>query len=233
MQSIYYCTPFDVPAPFSYEVLFDFLADGQLNFQMNYTNRGELSIEEIENEGFTENDDFKWKGKLNEVWLDQIYNLFDRSEKRKSILDQEIILKTDEEEFAPKNFKEWNLLIQDLIQAVFETSGKEQAWQMELQIIKNGQHKHQLMQVFFSKRDVAFAFGSNVKMDWAKAKKLMELIYLGEFDETKASVQKPDKEGVYLCFDNTTWFKLGQSITNPHGNKGHVGKLEFELEGLF
>ncbi|MES2795992.1 MAG: hypothetical protein V4683_08505 [Bacteroidota bacterium] len=60
----------------------------------------------------------------------------------------------------------------------------------------------------------------------------MELVYLGEFDEVKASSEQPDKEGVYLCFDQLTWYKLGQSITNPHGNKGYLSKLGIELEGL-
>jgi hypothetical protein len=230
--SIYYSTPFDVPAPFCYEVSFEFSSDNQLHFEMIYTNREDLTDDEIINEGFTENDDFKWNGNLNSIWKQQIDELMAKTDKRASLVDQEIILKTGDEEFAPKNYKEWSFLIQDLIQAVFETSGKEQPWQLELVIIKKDQKKLQQMKVLFAIREVDFAFGSNIKMDWARSKKFMELIYLGEFDETKASIQKSDREGVYLCFDQQTWYKLGHSITNPHGNKSYLGKLGFELEGL-
>jgi hypothetical protein len=230
--SIYYSTPFDVPAPFCYEVSIEFSDTNQLQFEMIYTNREDLSEDEILNEGFTENDNFKWSGNLNSIWKNQVKELFEKSDKRASLIEQEIILKAGAEEFAPKNYKEWNFLIQDLIQAVFETSGKEQPWQLDLEIIKNGKKKTQQMKVHFASREVDFAFGSNIKMDWAHSKKFMELIYLGEFDESKANTQKTDKEGVYLCFDKITWYKLGFAITNPHGNKSYLGKLGAELEGL-
>jgi hypothetical protein len=230
--SIYYSTPIGVPAPFCYEVAFEFSDENQLDFEMIYTNREDLSEDEILNEGFTENDNYKWSGNLNPIWRVQIGELLTKTDKRNNLIDQEIILKVDGEEFAPKNYKEWNFLIQDLIQAVFETSGKEQPWQMELEIIKNGQKKLQQMKVLFASRNVDFAFGSTVKMDWNRSKKFMELLYLGEFDEAKANTQTPDKDGVYLCFDKITWYKLGHSIANPHGNKSYLGKLGLELEAI-
>lgn len=230
--SIYYSTPFDVPAPFSYEVSFDFSADEKLDFEMIYTDREDFSDDELENDDFSNNDNYNWSGNLNSVWKMQIEELLEKTEARKSTIDQEIIIKTDSKEFAPKNYIEWNLLIQDLIQAVFETSGKEQAWQLDLQIIKNGEKKKQKMNVFFSKREVDFAFGSSISIDWAKAKKFMELIYLGEFLEENASAKLPEKDGVYLCFDQQTWYKMGESIKNPNGNKSYLGKLEAELLSL-
>lgn len=230
--SIFYTSPFDVPAPYSYEVSFEFNDELNLDFQLIYTNRDDLTEDEILNEGFSENDNFSWKGKLVEVWQNEIENLLDKTTYRNSLQDQEIIIKSEGEEKAPKNYKEWNLLIQDLIQAVFETSGKEMPWQLNLLVIKNGEIKKQELKVLFAKREVDFAFGSNFQMDWSRAKKLMELIYLGEFDEQKASTKLPDKEGIYLCFDQETWYKMGQAITNPHGNKGYLGKLEFELLNL-
>lgn len=230
--SIYYTTSFNVPAPYSYEVSFEFSADGNLKFDMNYTNRDELTEDEILNEGFTENDDFSWNGKLNTVWEAEIESLLAKTEARNSTRDQEILLKRAGDKFAPRNYKEWNLLIQDLIQAVFETAGKEKEWQMDLQIIKNGKKDLQKMTVYFAKREIDFAFGSNIKMDWQRAKKFMELIYLGDFDETKSTNQIPEKEGSYLCFDQINWYKLGHSIANPHGNKAYLGKLEAELLSL-
>jgi hypothetical protein len=230
--SIFYSTPFDVPAPYSYEVSFEFKDGINIDFQLIYTNRDDLTEDEILHEGFSENDNFSWKGVLDKVWQNEIEDLLTKTTYRNSLQDQEIIIKRDGEENAPKNYKEWNLLIQDLIQAVFETSGKEMPWQLNLIVIKNGVIKKQELKVLFSRRDVDFAFGSNFRMDWSRAKKLMELIYLGEFDEQKANTQLPDKEGVYLCFDQATWYKLGQAITNPHGNKGYLGKLENELFGL-
>ena len=230
--SIFFTTAFDVPAPYSYEVSFEFSEKQSLHFQLIYTGREEFAEEEIVNEGFTMNDDFEWKGSLDVVWMAEIENLLEKTEPRNSTRDQEIIIKTNIEEFAPKNYKEWSLLVQDLIQAVFESSGKEMPWQMSLISIKNNTKKLQEMKVLFAKREVDFEYGSQIKMDWNRAKKFMELIYLGEFDEQKTITQLPEKEGIYLCFDQLTWYKLGHSITNPHGNKSYLGKLENELLGL-
>ncbi len=231
LQSIHFITPFDVPAPFSYEILFEFSSENNINFQMNYTGREDLTEDEILNEGFSENDDFVWKGKLNAIWLAEADTLLSKSDKRNTLADQEIILRAKNIDFAPRNYKEWSLLIQDLIQAVFETSGKEKPWQMDLQIIKNGKKDVQKMEVSFAKMEVDFAYGS-VKMDWNKAKKMMELIYLGDFDEAKSSTKSPQKEGVYLCFDQLTWYKLSEGVLNPNGNKKYLPKLEFELNAL-
>ncbi len=218
-----------MPAPYSYEVSFEFSKDSNLKFQMNYTNRDELSEDEILDEGFSENDDFNWEGKLNSVWEAEIESLLAKTEARNSTRDQEILLKRAGDKFAPRNYKEWNLLIQDLIQAVFETAGKEKEWQMDLQIVKNGKKDLQKMTVYFAKKEIDFAFGSNSKMDWQRAKKFMELIYLGDFDEDKSTNQLPEKEGSYLCFDQINWYKLGHAISNPNGNKAYLGKLEYEL----
>ncbi len=234
--SIYYCTAFDVPAPYSYEISFDFESINnllQVNFQMEYSHREELTEDEILNEGFTNNDNFNWKGVLNKVWEHELEMILAKTELKNTSKEHEIILKTPEGEFIPKNFKEWSVLIQDLVQAVFETSAKEKLWQMDILFIKNGfQNLKQKLQISFANRTVDFAFGSKVILDWQQAKKLMELIYLADFDEEKANLQLPVNDGVYLCFDDKIWYKLGQSIMNPYGNKGYLAKLEKELSSL-
>jgi hypothetical protein len=233
--TIDYRTTIEVPAPYSYMVQIgvDLKKDIlNIDFKMQYTNREELDEEEILNEGFSLNDDFEWAGIVDNVWADELENLLSRTDKRHIPTDEDIIITESERSFAPHNYKDWNFLLQDLIQAVFETSGKEKPWQMDLVVIKKENRNIQQMKVLFAKREIDFAFGSNIKMDWQRSKKFMEQIYLGEFDEAKASEKKPDREGVYISFDENMWYQLGKAITGPNGNKSYLNKLSFELEGL-
>ena len=233
--SIYYCTAFDVPAPYSYEISFDFEKKDNgffVNFQMEYSHREDLTEDEIVNEGFTLNDNFSWKGILNSVWESEIDLILAKTEFKNVAKEHEIIIKNDDGDFVPKNFKEWSLLIQDLIQAVFETSGKESPWQLELAIIKKSEIQKQKIIVSFANRNVDFSFNSKINLDWSEVKKMMELIYLGDYLEEAAQMQLSNKDGFYLCFDDKTWYKLGRSVLNPQGNKNYLTKLESELLSL-
>ena len=94
--TVYYSTPFDVPAPYSYQVSFEIiLNENNLNvaFEMNYSNRDGLDEDEILNEGFTMDDNFAWKGDLDMVWANTLDDLMTRTEKRMNLHDQEIIIK--------------------------------------------------------------------------------------------------------------------------------------------
>jgi hypothetical protein len=227
--SIYYRTAYNVPAPFSYEISFEFSEVNNnfgVDFQMEYSDRETLSESEIVEEGFSLNDNYSWKGTLNKVWKNEIDDLLAKTELRNLSKENEIILRNAEGEFAPKNFKDWSILIQDLIQAVFESSGKEKQWVLTVLVLKINERLNQKIEVSFANRKVEFSFGSHNNMDWPQAKKLMELIYLSNFEEDKASGNLPSKDGIYLCFDELTWYKLGYAITNPHGNKAHLNKLE-------
>lgn len=233
--SIYYCTSFDVPAPYSYEISFDFekMNNGLfLNFQMEYSHREDLTEDEILNDGFSLNDNFSWKGNLNSVWEIELDSIIAKTEFKNVSKEPEIIIKNADGEFVPKNFKEWSLLIQDLIQAVFETSGKEKPWQLEFAFIKKSEIQKQKIVVSFANRIVDFSFGSKRNLDWGQIKKIMELVYLGDYLEEAAQMQLSDKDGFYLCFDDKTWYKLGRSVLNPQGNKNYLTKLESELLSL-
>jgi hypothetical protein len=233
--TIYYNTSIDVPAPYCYEVQMGIENESdtlKIDFKMQYTHRDELDDEEIINEGFSLDDDFSWQGTVDQVWATELDNLLSRTDKRHIPTDEDIIVKETNRSFAPHNYKDWNFLLQDLIQAVFETSGKEKPWEMDIIVIEKDKKDIQKMKVLFSKREVDFSFGSNINMDWQRSKKFMEQIYLGEFDETKASDRKPNRDGIYLSFDETNWYQLGVAITGPNGNKSYVNKLGAELERL-
>ncbi|WP_332912304.1 hypothetical protein [Algoriphagus boritolerans] len=97
---------------------------------LHYTEREELSEEEIFDEGFTPDDDYRYKGQLNSVWIKPLQQLFDKTRwTSKDIEDGGITVTAiekgkDEGVKIPSNQEEWQLMAQDLIQAIYETAKK-------------------------------------------------------------------------------------------------------------
>ena len=61
-----------VPPPYSYAIEINAKEKSgklEVEFELTYMDRDSLSKNEIEDEGFSNNDDFKWTGLLNASWL--------------------------------------------------------------------------------------------------------------------------------------------------------------------
>src|SRR5688572_9901646 len=71
-----------VPPPYShvFRLMLDW-SNGDLDvvLDLHYTDREDLTNEEILDEGFTLNDDYSYKGTLNTVWIKPLQQLFDKS----------------------------------------------------------------------------------------------------------------------------------------------------------
>ena len=207
----------------------------ETRFLLQYTDRDSLTEDEILQEGFTENDDYEWKGNLNDAWFDTISKLADTTKINEYYKENAtVVLKIDgSNKFSPNNTKAWEDLLQDLIQAVFEQSGKEKPWEMKVHNIVNGKAYLQDITILFAEKKVAFGRIENKIMHWEAAKKLMQLIYLGDFIDDKITSVEPKKDGLYLSFAEGFWYELGFSVLNPNGNKGYLEKLKKEILSLF
>jgi hypothetical protein len=71
-----------VGAPFSHQILLKMQFAGQgieVDFQIAYIDREDLSEEEILEEGFSLNDDYSWKGQIDNAWLEPIKEILKKT----------------------------------------------------------------------------------------------------------------------------------------------------------
>ena len=80
---LYHSAP-DIPPPHSFHVMLRISAtpegEARVEFSREYTDREEIPPDEIEAEGFSEDDDFHWKGVLPVFWLEEMKILVETGE---------------------------------------------------------------------------------------------------------------------------------------------------------
>lgn len=234
MTSIYYHTGAHVPPPFCFELIIDvdFVPDGcGLDLKLNYTHREDLSAEEIENEGFTDHDDFQWNGHLPTAWRVYMEEFISKAKKGESEKQPNFVISAPEGIKSVDNEYQVEDFVQELIQAVFEASKTERTWQLALLINSNKISKTTEIEISFAERKVHRPHGKD--LSWQEGKKLMELIYKCEIIDENIRKRMPEDDGLFLSFEKGLWYKLGQGLVSPYGNKQQIKKLETFLENLF
>ena len=66
-----------LPPPFAFAYTLDLIFQEDrldISYELEFMNRDQISLEEIEEEGYSEDDDFNWKGSLGKVWVDNLQN---------------------------------------------------------------------------------------------------------------------------------------------------------------
>src|SRR5690606_27844448 len=99
--------------------------------ELHYTDREDLTEDEILDEGFTANDDFSYKGALDSVWKKVVSIEFEKTKWSGRQLEEGGLTlaaiengKTASAK-TPADQEAWQMLAQDVIQAIYETSKKE------------------------------------------------------------------------------------------------------------
>ena len=92
-----------------------------------YTDREEITEDEILNEGFSVDDDFHFQGEIPKVWEKPLRDLYAKSKWSNKKLDEEggikLLAKDSQGQIVrtiPLNQEEWQFLSQDYIQAIYE-----------------------------------------------------------------------------------------------------------------
>jgi hypothetical protein len=243
------------PPPYSHEYLLHLdlasarRSDAELlaSFQINYTDREQLTEEEILDEGFSLEDDFAWKGVLPKVWkaatldfLDKTKNLF---EKPKPTAQHLLELLLDQgpaghRRGIPDNAEDWEYFVQEIIQVIYEISKKELP--LEIHYVEQDKNSKQSIhiQACFSQRSLQVVREEDGRKNeqearWEQLRPLLQAVYLPDYDPEKAKTSLPHKAGKYIDQGDGLWYELGVSVTNPSKKVDAVGKLEKILKGFF
>jgi hypothetical protein len=223
-----------IPPPFSYQAQLRLdIEQGQLqaHLQLIYTDRDEVDLEDILDEGFTENDDFDWKGTLQAAWIPSIEKIVKETRLNQEEVDETtdfVEVTIDSETGTPENLESWRYFYQELTQVVFETAQKEAPLRIQYRKMSEQDTKGWQLEMSFETRKATILppAGQPQELGWEEGGGLIALLFMGEFDPDEADTREPKKKGMYVETGDGLWYKLGHSLRNPHGNRSFLAELE-------
>ncbi|MGK7393080.1 MAG: hypothetical protein ACNS62_00860 [Candidatus Cyclobacteriaceae bacterium M3_2C_046] len=217
----------ELPAPYAYKfnLKVRFGTKGMdTEFQLTYIQRGDLSEEEILEEGFTLEDDFSWKGILEQVWQEELQKLLEKTRltgKKSGPADINLRLLYPEQPAQtgqPDQLENWEYLLQELMQAIFETSQKEAPLVLRFKKIDPDHQPVQLNLFFLFKNRKVKAKneknGKTMEINWSVSKNLLRNLFIPDYDFNQPPI-KPKDPGFYIDPGEGIWYKSGQTVTNP------------------
>jgi hypothetical protein len=245
---IHFETSDNTPPPYSYAYILkgEIKENLHLHYQIQYTHREDLSLEEIVGEGFSPNDDLDLDGTVSKDWAEQVNLLLKKTKPSKYIESAhlnffEIILKDKEgkeEKIFPHNQEEWEYLCEELSQALLEERQVERPLQIHLKKISPLESIDYQLTVQFSKRKVLFKSkpkkGKNKEssMTWEEGKKFLELIFKPDYLTEEAQAHEPTKNGFYINLGDELWYQKGKTVVNRSNKNDLLGKIEKKLVEL-
>lgn len=228
-----------IPPPFCHRFHIEIEDKMLVKLDLQYYDRDEISIEEIYDEGFTENDDFKWEGKLPDLWWDETLAKVNNSNWKKGTglqADGSVfyIKRTDNASYTllqPADCKNWLTFAQEIIQAVFEKSQKE----APLYINFIDQHGHQTDLSFsFAHRHIEIKGINNrsISMNWRDGQKLLKYIFTEDYYPEEGSDKRPKGKGNYISPGDGLWYLLTPEKYESEKEKARLRKLIKTLSEL-
>jgi hypothetical protein len=237
-----------LPPPFSHQILLtlDFKKDFiETKFEIAYTYRDELTDDEILEEGFNGEEDLAWAGEISNAWRDPLWKLlaFTPEKSNKKALREEqnfLEISINEKPFGnPQNQEEWEYLLQELTQTVYETYGKE----MPFKLIFKNLGSNDNVSIFelilhYADRKVEALTETNGErtnrsLPWEEASDLLGQVFIGEFLTEKASKNEPKALGKYISIGDGYWYEFTKSLKNPNGNRTYITSLYERFEEYF
>lgn len=202
-----------------------------VDFSITYTDREELDEEEIIGEGFTPDDDYSWSGRLPLIWLQTVTDLVQQT--RLQAFDEDTLTDNDEyflltiepeaggmQSGVPADRKDWQYLLQELIQAVYEASEKEKPFEFTYLDNQSSQPAEVRLTGLFSRREVRVEVRRNKRsqsrtLPWDELQTIMEAVYGVEYLAEEAVAKPAQKRGQYLNLGEDEWYELSQAVDGP------------------
>ncbi len=185
-------------------------------FDHEYLHREQISTEEILEEGFSENDNYSWHGELPEIWLRVVQQLLsETSTTNKKPEDdfQETYLHLEISDGSidsgfPENPGDWQYKMEELIQAIYEVSGREKAFYLGI----HDQAKSSRVEIhasFVHRQLEVVTNGSKRSKDWHfLGEVFLELENMSIPTDGK---ERMSKKGLWLTFDDEAYYKLNEA----------------------
>ena len=229
-----------VPAPFAhfYTLKMDIQSKDEMHadFSIKYTDREELTEDDLLDEGFSPDDDYEWQGALPKIWIDEFQQIMASSKiirrREESEFEDFIEIEIEENEkrvtIYPVDKERWSYFLQEMMQAMFETGGREKPFEMTfLEIDKDAELSLELRASFAEKSfTITKDKKSPGKLDWGQLQKIMDTVYRAEFVPDNAMEKQPTGKGKYISAGDGLWYQLGVAVLETTSKSKDLPKIE-------
>jgi hypothetical protein len=229
-----------VPSPYAHfytlEMDIESQKDVNVDFGITYTDRDGLDEDDLLDEGFSTDDDYKWSGAVPPLWIEEFREILDSSKiirkREESEFEDFIEIELDENgkrvTIYPVDKERWSYFLQEFIQAIFETGGRENPFELSyLNIDADKQTSIDLKASFANKSfTISKDKGTARKLEWSQLQKVMDTVYKAEFVPDNASDSKPSKKGKYITAGDGLWYQLGVAILETTSKSKDLAKIE-------
>ncbi|MEB2785075.1 hypothetical protein [Algoriphagus persicinus] len=232
-----------IPAPYShvYRLSLDWSSSELMaELELHYTDREDLTEDEILDEGFTSNDDFSFKGTLDFVWKKVVSIEFEKIKWSGRQLEEGGLTLSGIENNKPTSAKApadqeaWQMLAQDVIQAIYETSKKEAPLTVNYRQVTNEESIDCSITMNFSNREAIFISENESRIiNWDYAVQLLKLVFSPDYNYEIAKETAGTKRGSYIECGDGYWHELGKGVVNIDTSFDAVGKIKDGFENLF
>lgn len=196
--------------------------DLDLEIGMYFLDREDFTQEELEEEGYTGQDDLEEKITLPTAWKIVLEQLLKRTKpvEKQFLAESEAyweIQVDGQPTFYPVNEEEWQAFLNELLQAVFEASNREKPMEITLQRMDGGVKKSHQIKASFVERSLARVHSqtdgkiAREELTWEELNKLLKQIYSGEMLYEEATNTEPSRTGMYVSMGDGWWFEVGKS----------------------
>jgi hypothetical protein len=230
------------PPPYShvYRLALDWSSsDLNVELELHYTDREDLTEDEILDEGFTANDDYSYKGTLDSVWKKVISIEFEKTKWSGRQLEEGGLTLSAVENGktgvakVPANQETWQMLAQDVIQAIYETSNKEAPLTVNYHQVTNEEIVDCSITMNFSTREAIFVSKNESRtINWEYAVQLLKLVFSPDYNYDIAKETAGTKRGSYIECGDGYWHELGKGVINIDTSFDAVGKIKAGFENL-
>lgn len=188
--------------PFAYAAVFKFtLGNDEIATQLDleYLGRESVSPDELKAEGFTQDDDYSWRGIIDLNWKSDILSFTTMERCAEPDSENYLHIEVDKEHKGfPKNIKKADTLFQELLQVVIEQDQIEAP--LSIQLVLNSKSYEITWE--FSKR--AILMQANEYSNWELGRTIMKHIYSIDYSNASGS-KKAVRDCVFL---DGLWFPI-------------------------
>ena len=203
----------EYPPPYKYhfEAVIN-LQSGETTIKQHYLDRATLEMAEIEEAGFSQNDDFSWKGHLEGNWIAYLDHLVTKYSMVSNGSGKIVYGGSGQEvEVFPNNL-DMEMLIQAMIQAVLE--GKAEELPLSVGVQLQDAAKPYMLNIRFKTLDASVQLpeGSIKQTDWDATLQFVQSIYMSDFDEYASSSHKPMQGKFCISLEPEVWLYADEAL---------------------
>jgi hypothetical protein len=216
---IQYQTSDITPPPFSKSIEVNFIQKSEglwMEYNLEFLGRENISIEEIENEGFTQNDNLTWEGMLPNSWAAELnFILTKTTNSGKSEIDEDeeyYLVEMKSAAFSPKNKDQIQYFLEEINQAVLEKIEVES--KLKITFLKNSKQNQSSVEVncsFFERNltiiSTRFDQKTEKELAWHQSKSILSEIFDADFNPEAADLKKPSREGIFINIGDDNWYQ--------------------------